>query len=120
VPFLNPDDRTLTKLRAAGYAGFADTPADVLRPLFIESADEVSVELETIIARGGSVGVETVLSSDKYRPLVETVLRRAGLVGLVYVALRSPAISRERVAARVRKGGHGVPEDKLPLRREGR
>src|SRR4051794_1952473 len=84
VPFLNPDDRTLQKLRAAGYAGFADAPATVQTRLFIESADEVSAELEAALAAGRAVGVETVLSSEKYQPTVEAVLSRAGVFGLIY------------------------------------
>jgi predicted ABC-type ATPase len=116
VRFLNPDDRTLVKLRAAGYRGFADAPLDVQTRLFIESADEVTADLEAAVARGEAVGVETVLSSEKYLPLVEAVVARGGAAGLLYVALSSPEIARERVAARVRRGGHGVPDDKVRQR----
>ena len=114
--FLNPDDRTLAKICAAGYGGFADAPADVQTALFIESANEVSADLDAAIARGQPIGVETVLSSDKYRTPVEAVLARGGYVWLLYVALSSPEIARQRVAARVRQGGHGVPEDKIAQR----
>lgn len=116
VAFANPDDRTLAKLLAAGYAGFAYAPADVQTRLFLESADEVFAELEAAVHQNRAVGVETVLSSGKYRPLVERVLERAGIVGLIYVALSSPEISRQRIAARVQRGGHGVPDDKIPVR----
>lgn len=116
VTFLNPDDLTLQKLRAAGYAGFADAPAaDQLR-LFIESANEVSADLDAAIAAGRPVGIETVLSSDKYQPAVEAVLSRFGVVGLIYVAVSSPDISRRRIADRVRRGGHGVPDEKIAHR----
>ena len=37
-------------------------------------------------------------------------------MGLIYVALRSPELAADRVARRVREGGHGVPEDKIRLR----
>jgi predicted ABC-type ATPase len=73
VRFLNPDDRTLTKLRGAGYGGFADAPLDVQSRLFIESADEVLLDLQADVAAGEPVGVETVLSSGKYRSLVDHV-----------------------------------------------
>ena len=116
VTFLNPDDRTLTKLRAADYRGFVDAPVDVQTKLFIESANEVFVELEQALAEGRAVGVETVLSSDKYRELVESVLQAKGFVGLIYVALASPAIAKKRVAERVRRGGHGVPDEKIEER----
>jgi predicted ABC-type ATPase len=116
VRFLNPDDRTLAKLRAGGHSGFADAPIDVQARLFVQSADEVLAELETAVAGGEAVGVETVLSSAKYRPLVEAVRGVGGFVGLVYVALSSPDIARDRVAARVRRGGHGVPDEKVDRR----
>ncbi|OAI55092.1 hypothetical protein AYO44_02835 [Planctomycetaceae bacterium SCGC AG-212-F19] len=116
VVFLNPDDRTLLKLRSTGYQGFADAPVAVQTRLFIESADEVYRELETMLTQGRAVGVETVLSSNKYVPLVDDVRARGGFVGLIYITLASPAIARERVAARVRRGGHGVPNEKIALR----
>jgi predicted ABC-type ATPase len=116
VAFLNPDDRTLSKLQLLGYRGFGDAPNDVQFRAFIESADEVYVELESAIARKEAVGVETVLSSHKYQRLVESVVAANGFLGLIYVALSSPEIARERVAARVRLGGHGVPIEKIEAR----
>jgi predicted ABC-type ATPase len=116
VPFLNPDDRTLAKLRATGFQGFHDAPTDVQTRLFIESAEEVSAELTAAVSAGRAIGVETVLSSDKYRPLVEAVLGQGGFVGLIYIAVASAEIARERVAARIRRGGHGVPEAKIAER----
>ncbi|HXD85881.1 MAG TPA: hypothetical protein VN641_05280 [Urbifossiella sp.] len=112
----NPDARTLEKLQAAGYAGFADAPEDIQAKYFIDSANEVFAELEAALTQGQTVGVETVLSSDKYRALVEIVEEREGIFGLIYVGLGSPEISRERIAARVRRGGHGVPGNKLAVR----
>lgn len=116
VIFLNPDDRTLSKIKAIGYQGFADAPLDVQTRLFIESANEVFSELQNEIIARTPVGVETVLSSDKYRVLVENVIENRGSIGLIYVALATPSIARERVAARVRRGGHGIPEDKIENR----
>jgi predicted ABC-type ATPase len=116
TPFLNPDDRTLIKLREAGYQGFLDAPVDVQTRLFFESADEVFEELKKALARKKKVGVETVLSSDKYRSLVGGVRQDGGIVCLIYVALSSPAIAKERVAARVKRGGHGIPDDKIEKR----
>jgi predicted ABC-type ATPase len=116
VTFFNPDDRTLAKLRAAGFQGFQDGPVDVQTRLFLESADEVFSELMQALSQGRKVGVETVLSTDKYRMLVDAVHKAGGVFGLVYVALASPAIAKERVASRVKCGGHGVPEEKIEKR----
>jgi predicted ABC-type ATPase len=116
VPFLNPDDRTLVKLRSAGYAGFQDAPGDMQTRLFFESADEVFDELKQALAQKKKVGVETVLSSDKYRVLVDGVRKDGGIVALIYVALSSPSIAKERVGIRVQRGGHGIPDDKIEQR----
>ena len=116
VAFLNPDNVTLEKLRRNGYRGFSDAPVDVQTSLFFESADEVQHRLEAAIERGESVGIETVLSTDKYRKLVERVLELNGRFQLIYVALRTPEIAQARVANRVARGGHGIPNDKIASR----
>ena len=116
VDFLNPDERTLFKLRSLSYQGFSDAPVDAQTRLFFASADEVFEELKQALADNRKVGVETVLSSDKYRSLVESTQRAGGIFCLVYVALSSPAIAQERVAARVKRGGHGIPDDKIEQR----
>ncbi len=116
VTFLNPDDRTLSKLHHLGYRGFRDAPPEIQHRLFIESANEVQRDLEFRIEAGSPVGVETVLSSEKYCPIVERVRAARGFVGLIYVALSSPQLAVDRVAERVRKGGHGVPPSKIESR----
>ncbi|NOS70193.1 MAG: hypothetical protein HOP33_09710 [Verrucomicrobia bacterium] len=69
--------------------------------------------MRQLLAAGEAVAVETVLSTDKYRPVVEQLRRDGGMFNLIYVGLNSPELSRQRVAARVAKGGHPVPEEKL-------
>ena len=90
VRFLNPDQVALERLRAVGRAGFHDATADELRQFFIEAAQSVELELKFGLARGEAFGVESVLSTRKYCPLVEQVLAGGGFFGLIYVALRSP------------------------------
>jgi predicted ABC-type ATPase len=114
--FTNPDDRTLEKLRAHGFQGFADAPVDLQTRLFFESADEVYAELEMAISQSIGVGVETVLSSRKYCRLVEAIQHGNGFFGLIYICLSSPVLAKVRVAARVLRGGHGIPDDKIELR----
>lgn len=118
VRFLNPDDLSREKLVRQGFSGFADAPDEIRRTAFLKSADEVFDELSRAVAVGEAVGVETVLSTDKYRAVVETVRKAGGFVGLIYVALESPGLACQRVAARVRRGGHDVPADKIEARWE--
>src|SRR3546814_15389835 len=65
-----------------------------------------------------SVGVETVLSTPKYRKLVEKARNLGFSVRLVYVVLKSAELQMERIRIRVAKGGHDVPEDKVFGRRK--
>ena len=63
-----------------------------------------------------SVGVETVLSTSKYRRLVTKAKGLGYSVWLVYVVLDTPERNIERVRLRVAKGGHHVPDDKVRSR----
>lgn len=64
-----------------------------------------------------TVGVETVLSTSKYRALVSEAKARGFLVKFIYVILRDVEMNIERVRLRVAKGGHDVPEAKIRERR---
>jgi predicted ABC-type ATPase len=65
-----------------------------------------------------TIGVETVLSTAKYRGLVEHAKSRGFDVRFLYVTLRSADLNVARVAARVQMGGHDVSENKIRARRE--
>jgi predicted ABC-type ATPase len=64
-----------------------------------------------------TIGVETVLSTGKFRRLVEHARSRGFSINLIYVYLDSVELNIERVRTRVRKGGHDVPEDRIRARR---
>jgi predicted ABC-type ATPase len=89
--------------------------------LAVEEANEAAVRrieawLEKSMDVHKSVGVETVLSTPKYRRLVTKAKSLGFLIWLVYVVLDSPDRNVERVRVRVRKGGHDVPEEKVRAR----
>jgi len=113
---LNADDRTLQVLQQRGYGSFQEAPPAALREAFIEASNAVFGEVVARLERGEAVCVETVLSTDKYCPVVNQVAASGGYFALVYVALRSPELAAERVANRVRAGGHDVPADKIRVR----
>ncbi|MBC7855720.1 MAG: hypothetical protein IAF94_20000 [Pirellulaceae bacterium] len=113
VSFWNPDELAKKILIGRGFAGFSGAPAEQLRSAFIDAANDTLASLRDCIARDIPCGVETVLSTNKYQELVETVLAKQGIFGLLYVGLRSPEIACQRVARRVREQGHGVPEVKI-------
>ncbi|GAA0327097.1 zeta toxin family protein [Sphingomonas oligophenolica] len=73
--------------------------------------------LEASIETYQTIGVETVLSSPKYRDLVLKAQSRGFRVKMIYVLLRSAELQIERVRIRVSEGGHDVPADKIVDRR---
>jgi predicted ABC-type ATPase len=91
-----------------------------LRPLAanIEAVRRIEEWLYASVEAHQTVGVETVLSTPKYRALVRAAKRRRFTIRLIYVLLSSPQLNIERVRLRVAKGGHDVPLDKILERRE--
>lgn len=87
-----------------------------LREANIQAVERIEAWVEASIAAHQSVGVETVLSTAKYRRLVRAAKRRGFEIRLVYVILKSPDLNVERVRLRVKKGGHSVPIDKIKER----
>jgi predicted ABC-type ATPase len=79
----------------------------------IEAVKRIEAWLAASIDAHQSIGVETVLSTGKYRRLVRAAKRRGFEIRLVYVILGSPEINIDRVKTRVKKGGHGVPAKKV-------
>jgi predicted ABC-type ATPase len=116
VTFLNPDSVARTLLRSQGFDGFGDAPPHVQQVAFLDAANIVEAVVSDYVRRCVPIGVETVLSTTKYKPLVESVLAAGGFFGLIYVALKSPDIALTRIQQRIREGGHSVPEDKLRSR----
>lgn len=74
--------------------------------------------LDASIDTHQTIGVETVLSSDKYRRVVAHAKQRLFEVRLIYVYLATAEQQMDRIALRVVKGGHPVPEDKVRARRQ--
>lgn len=89
--------------------------AERLDPLTanLEALRRIEAWLDASIQTHQTVGVETVLSTDKYRRLVDAAHSRGFEFRLLYVMLDSPARNIERVRIRVERGGHAVDEDKI-------
>lgn len=90
--------------------------------LQLEDANLAAVQrveqwLDASIAAYQTIGVETVLSSPKYRRLVGSAHARGFEVRMIYVLLDSVDLQLARIRRRVREGGHDVPVDKVAARR---
>jgi len=79
----------------------------------LEAVVRIETWLDASIRVHQTIGVETVLSTDKYRRLVLEAKNYHFEFRLIYVLLSSPDLNVERVRLRVRKGGHDVPEPKI-------
>lgn len=109
VWIINPDLLTV-RLRDAEKLDLAEAN--------IAAVQRIETWLEASIRVHQTIGVETVLSSPKYRRLVKLAKEHDFEVCFVYVFLDSAELQLERIRARVAKGGHDVPEDKVRQRRE--
>jgi predicted ABC-type ATPase len=79
----------------------------------LQAVIRIEAWLETSINAYQTIGVETVLSTDKYHRLVLAAKTKQFEFRLIYVVLSSPDRNVERVRLRVKKGGHDVPEAKI-------
>jgi predicted ABC-type ATPase len=84
----------------------------------LEAVRRIYTWLEASIAAHQTVGVETVLSTDKYRNLVLAAKASRFEIRLIYVILKSAGLNVERVRIRVAEGGHHVAKRKIIERRE--
>lgn len=102
--FINAD------LIAAGLAPFSPEEAA------IQAGRIMLSEIARHVDEGKSFAFETTLSGRSYARMIPEWRQRGYLVTLVFVRLRSADMSIERVADRVRRGGHNIPEDVIRRR----
>jgi predicted ABC-type ATPase len=108
VWIINPDLLTKRLEQSESLAGDDANLAAVNR---IEAWLDASIDVHQ------SIGVETVLSTPKYRRLVLKAKERGFHVRLIYVYVDTLERQLERIRLRVAKGGHDVPAQKVAERR---
>ncbi|MBX3403051.1 MAG: AAA family ATPase [Phycisphaeraceae bacterium] len=95
---------------ASGLSGF-----DPERAAF--AAGRVMLaRLRELAAAGQSFAFESTLASRSLAPWLQEIGAGGYVVLLLYVWLRSPEIAVRRVQARVRRGGHSVPDEVIHRR----
>lgn len=105
---MNPDLLT-ARLQVSEQLGEKEANAVAL--------DRIQTWLDASIDVHQTIGVETVLSTPKYRDLIETARGKGFEIRMLYVVLDSAALQLKRIRIRVAEGGHDVPEDKVVARR---
>ena len=90
---------------AIGLAGFApETVAVQAGRLMLARLDQLSQQRQDF-------AFESTLASRTFAPFLRRLRADGYVVHLYYVWLRSPDLSIQRVAERVARGGHHVPDD---------
>ena len=83
----------------------------------LEAVKRIETWLDASLDVHQTIGVETVLSTPKYRRLVRKAKERGFEIRFIYVYLDTVDRQLERIRLRVAKGGHDVPADKVAARR---
>lgn len=99
----------------------ADEIAHGLSPYNPGSADSMAARLmlervNEFLKGEQSFSIETTLSTRSYKGLVEKAHAAGFYVCLVYFFLDSVEVAKQRVAARVKAGGHNIPTDVIERR----
>ncbi len=108
VWIINPD---LLSARIRDHEGLEDRDAN------IAAVQRIEAWLRASVMAHQSVGVETVLSTAKYRRLVRLAKRQGFRIRMIYVVLKTAELNVQRVRLRVAKGGHDVPTPSILDRR---
>jgi len=81
--------------------------------MIIEAGRLMLKRIHELLQRDKSFSIETTLSSRSYFKLVNQAHQQGYDVTLLFFWLQSPAQAIERVAERVAKGGHGIPNETI-------
>ena len=83
----------------------------------LEAVKRIETWLDASIEVHQTIGVETVLSTSKYRRLVLKAKQRGFDVRFIYIYVDTVERQLDRIRLRVAKGGHDVAADKVAARR---
>lgn len=73
-------------------------------------------EINSNISNKADFAIETTLSGRSYLKLIKTLKNDGWTVELIYLALPTVEMSKQRVAERVRHGGHNIPSSDIERR----
>ena len=77
----------------------------------IEAGRLMFSRIKELLSRNESFSIETTLATRSYFRLIEKAHQQGYDVTLLFFWLKSPEQAMERVAERVSKGGHNIPQD---------
>jgi predicted ABC-type ATPase len=109
-------DRGLFPANYVNADDIARTLAGSLEEIGYRAAQMAEVQRQELMQQRQSLAFETVMSHPSKLALLEQANSLGYRVMLVFVGTNNPQINVERVALRVRQGGHDVPIDKIIAR----
>lgn len=77
----------------------------------VEAGRLMLSRIKDLLSKNESFSIETTLATRSYFRLVDNAHRQGYEVTLLFFWLKSPEQAMERVAERVSKGGHNIPQD---------
>jgi predicted ABC-type ATPase len=84
----------------------------------IQAGKLMLLRIEELLSADETFSIETTLATRSYSELVKRAQEKGYKVTLLYFWLSSPELAVERVARRVREGGHNIPKDVIYRRYE--
>ena len=106
----------LSKFPLVGVYINADEIQKYLGCTPLEAAQNAERTRELCLQNGKDFTFETVLSTPRNLHLMQRAKENGYMVKCIYFLTCDPKINIARVAARVKHGGHDVPEEKIVLR----
>ena len=82
----------------------------------IEAGRLMLRRIEDLLNRNETFSIETTLATKSYLNLIQRAQAKGYQVHLLFFWLRTPELAVLRVAERVQKGGHNIPEDVIRRR----
>ena len=104
------DDFVNADVIAEGLSGFAPDA------MALEAADIMLRRIRSLAEAGASFAFETTMASRSYASWLRQLIASGYRVHLIFLWLSSADLAVERVAQRVRLGGHAVPEETIRRR----
>lgn len=77
----------------------------------IEAGRLMLQRIEDLLAKDETFSIETTLATKSYISLVRRAQAKGYRVSVLFFWLKTPELAIQRVAERVQKGGHNIPED---------
>lgn len=82
----------------------------------IEAGKETLRKIEELLSRGASLAIESTLSGAAYVKMLQRAKERGYETSIIYTFVDSPEVCIARIAARVKRGGHYIPDEDVRRR----